>query len=190
MRWLPCLILAYIAIGLQAGLSTELRIYGVPPNLGLLIAVFIALNAPREPALLCCVVVGGMQDLATQQAPGLYALSYGLVGAFVASLQSVVSHEHPVTHAVLSLIGGCITAGVIWVHGLLVPAATSITTPSGVHLPAMRIGLGTLVASALYTALLAPIVIGVLQRFRPLFGFQSLRRNRGGGGRMSRRAPY
>jgi rod shape-determining protein MreD len=190
MRWLPCLILAYIAIGLQVGLSPEIRIDGIPPNLGLLIAVFIALNAPREPALLCCVVIGGMQDLATQQAPGLYALSYGLTGAFVASLQSIVSHEHPVTHIVLSFIGGLFTAGVIWIHGLLVPAGHSVITPSGAHLPAMRIGLGLLVGSALYSALLAPILLGVLQRLSLLFGFQPIRRSRGSAVRMSRRAPF
>ena len=54
-----------------------------PPNLVLLAALFVALNAPRKSALLGCFAMGLMQDLLTQQTLGLYALSYGMVGVMV-----------------------------------------------------------------------------------------------------------
>jgi rod shape-determining protein MreD len=153
MRWFPVLLLAYIAIGIQAGISGEVRVHGFGPNLGLLVVVFVALGAPREPALLACVLIGAMQDLATQQAPGLYALSYGMVGYFVVGLQSVVYRDHPLTHAMLVLIGGIITGLVIWIHGRIV-------TP-------------------LYTAILAAPVLMMLQRSRRVFGMHAMRRGRG-----------
>ncbi len=164
MRWFPVLLLAYITIGIQAGISGEVRIHGFGPNLGLLVIVFVALSAPREPALLACVLIGGMQDLATQQAPGLYALSYGIVGYFVVGLQNVVYREHPLTHATLVLIGGIISGSVIWIHGRVLGPRVSITL---------------LLGTALYTAILAPPVLIMLQRSRRVFGMHAQRRGRG-----------
>jgi rod shape-determining protein MreD len=165
MRWLPVLVLAYILIGIQAGISGEVRIHGFGPNLGLLVVVFVALGAPREPALLACVVIGAMQDLATQQAPGLYALSYGLVGWFIVGLQNVVYREHPLTHATLVLLGGLISGMVIWLHG-------RISGP--------RVSILLLLGSAIYTAILAPPALMMLLRSRRVFGMHAQRRSRGG----------
>ena len=52
MRWLSWFILAYLALGLQSGLGSYIAWEGVPPNLVLIAVIFVALNAPREPALL------------------------------------------------------------------------------------------------------------------------------------------
>ncbi|MBV8782017.1 MAG: rod shape-determining protein MreD, partial [Phycisphaerae bacterium] len=139
MRWAPVLILAYLAVGIQAGLSGEITIYGAGPNIGLLAAVFIAIYAPREPALLACVIIGGMQDLATQQAPGLFALSYGLVGWVVTAVQQVVYRDHPLTHLVLTFFAGVVTAIVVYTHGRIVPP---------------RVSLMLLLTTAIYTAVL------------------------------------
>ena len=164
MLWPPVLILAYIAIGLQAGLSGQISFHGAEPNLGLLAVIFVAINAPREPALLACVVIGGMQDLATQQALGLFALSYGLVGWLITAVQQVVYQDHPLTHAVLTLIGGVIVAIVLYLHGRVVPP---------------RVSLMLLVGMAIYSAAIAPIVLWLLGRLRPLFGFETKRRQKG-----------
>ena len=165
MRWIPVLLLAYIAIGIQLGISPEARIHGFGPNLGLLVIVFVALGAPREPALLACVLIGGMQDLATQQAPGLYALSYGIVGYLVVGMQNVVYREHPLTHATLVLIGGIISGGVIWIHGRFPPGP--------------RVSMTLLLGTAVYTAILAPPALWAMQRGRRMFGMTALRRRSG-----------
>jgi rod shape-determining protein MreD len=162
MRWFPVLVLAYIAIGIQAGISGQVRVHGFGPNLGLLVIVFVTLGAPREPALLACVLIGAMQDLATQQAPGLYAISYGLIGWLIVGMQSVVYREHPLTHATLVLLGGLISAMVIWIHG---------------RFDGPRVSIVLLLGTAIYTAILAAPVLVMLQRSRRLFGMHGQRRH-------------
>src|SRR5437899_56237 len=110
MRWLTYFILAYIALGLQVGLAPSMAFQGAAPNLVLICAIFIAINARREPALLGCFGLGAMQDLLTQQPLGLFALGYGLVGMFVVSTQELVYREHPLTHFSMTFSGGLITA--------------------------------------------------------------------------------
>src|ERR671913_1284868 len=117
MRWFAYFILAYFAIALQIGLAPYVRYNNAAPNLVLLAAVFIALNAPRDAALLGCFCLGVLQDLVTQQPPGLFALSYGVVAMFVVSTHHDVYREHPLTHFSMALIGGLVTAGVLLLHG-------------------------------------------------------------------------
>src|ERR1041384_2202503 len=113
MRWLPYFILAYVALGLQAGISAEVAVWSARPNLVLIAAIFIALHAPRETALLGCFVMGLLQDLLSIQPLGLFALSYGLVGMFVISTQEIVYREHPLTHVSLALMSSLMTGAVL-----------------------------------------------------------------------------
>ena len=48
MRWFVYFIVAYVMLGLQAGVAPFVRLGGAPVNLVLLTALFIALNAPRS----------------------------------------------------------------------------------------------------------------------------------------------
>jgi rod shape-determining protein MreD len=161
MAWVPYFILSYITLGLQIGLRGYFEIGQAWPNLVLLVVVFIAVNAPREAALLGCFMLGVMQDLATQQTLGLFSLSYGLVAMFTVSTQQVVYREHPLTHFTLALVGSIMTSVVLFIHGWIHPPRPS---PMAMFY------------SALYTAVLAPIVLGVLQRLRRAFSFQPPRR--------------
>ena len=63
MFWPAYYILAYLAVGLQIGVGPFVRVGGAVPNFVLMCVVFIAINAPREPALLGCFALGVMQDL-------------------------------------------------------------------------------------------------------------------------------
>jgi rod shape-determining protein MreD len=154
MRLLSYFILAYVSMGLQVGLAGVLRYQGAGINFVLLAVIFISLNAPREPALLGSFVLGALQDLATQQPLGLHALAYGLIAMFLVAIQNSVKHEHPATHFSLALVTGLMSAGII----LLADASAAPF------------------ASAFYTALLAPFVLGGLTRLRRLFAFQPPRR--------------
>jgi rod shape-determining protein MreD len=157
------LILAYVTLGMQIGLGSYVKIEGAAPNLVLLAVAFIALNAPKEPALLGCFLLGLMQDLLTQQTLGIYALSYGLVAMFVISTQQLVYREHPLTHISITLSASIITAVVIVLHGLFRLE------------PEERVALTKLTYSTLYTTALSPIILGVLQKLRKAFGFQTKR---------------
>lgn len=161
MRWITYFILAYVALALQVGAGPYLRWQGAAPNFVLLAVIFITVNAPREAALLGAVCLGLMQDLLTQSPLGLYAFSYGLVGMFVVSTQQIVYREHPMTHFTLALVGGLLVGAVLFVQGLI-------------HRPGVE-ALG-LLTSTIYTAVLAPFLLGVLQRVKRAFAFQPPRR--------------
>src|SRR3954471_14398783 len=136
MRWPVYFILAYVAIGLQIGLGEYLRVGGAMPNLVLLAVIFIAVNAPRDAALLGCFGIGAIQDLVGLHPLGLYALAYALVGMFVVRTQEIVYRGHPPTHFTLAFVGGILVASVVCIHGWL----------QGPREP-----IGALLATALYT---------------------------------------
>jgi len=161
MRWLPYFILAYLVLGLQIGLRGHVTIGGAWPNLVMLAAIFIGINAPRDAALLGCLGLGLLHDLVTQQPLGLFAVTYGLLAMFTVSTQQVVYRAHPLTHVSLALVGGLLYGGIVLLHGWI----------RGPWLSPMM-----LFYSALYTALLAPLVLGVLGRMRRAFWFQPGRR--------------
>lgn len=163
MRSITYLILAYFALGAQVGLSPFIRLGGTPPNLVLLAVLFIALNAPREPALLGCFGLGLMQDLLTQQTLGIYALSYGIVAMFVIGTQQLLYRDHPLTHISIALAAAIICAVVILLHGVF-------RLP-----PERRIEPIKLFYSTLYTTALSPFLLGVLQKMKRPFGFQTRR---------------
>ena len=108
-----------------------------------------------------------MQDLFTQQPPGTWAIAYSLVGASVWSTQEIVYPKHPLTHFSLTLLGGILAGVVLTIHGWLYPL---------IHGHASGVGaaggeLTVYLASALYSALLAPLFLGVLHRMRKAFAF-------------------
>lgn len=162
MRWAVYFILAYVALGIQSGLASPYMGYhGARPNFVLLAAIFVAVNAPREAALLGCFGLGIMQDLLTTQALGLHAFSYGLVAMFIISTQEFVYRDHPLTHFSLALTGGLMTGAVLCLHGWLRGPSVSPVTE---------------LTAAFYTAALGVVVLGLLQSVRKAFAFQSSRR--------------
>jgi rod shape-determining protein MreD len=176
MRWPIYFILAYLAIALQIGLAPFLRYRGASPNLVLIAAVFVALHAPRDAALLGCFCLGVLQDLVTQQQPGLYALSYGLTAILVFGGNQVVYRDHPLTHFTMVLVGGLITAAVLLLHGWIHPPSPKVAAAGGPALPAVRLSAGTEMVRAAYTAALAVALLWVLQRAKKAFAFQPQRR--------------
>jgi rod shape-determining protein MreD len=129
----------------------------------LLYALFIALCAPRDAALLGSFGLGLMQDLLTQQPMGVYAFSYGLIAMLIVPTQSMVFRENPITHVSVALVGSVICSTMIVIHGW-------------VRRDVIRISPTTLLYQTLYTALLAPMFIGSLMRVRKAFAFQAPRR--------------
>ena len=166
MRWISYFILAYLIIAIQMALAGYLRWGQASPNLVLPAAVFIAINARREHALLGAFGLGLLQDLFTQHPLGLYAFAYGLVGLFVVGTQPAVYRDHPLTHFFVTLLASFLVALVVLFNNWAYPILHSPRPP--VRQPVLAI-----FASALYTAAVAPILMGVLGRTKPLFGFRS-----------------
>lgn len=176
MRWASYFIFAYLVLGLQVGLAPYVAYHGAAPNLVLIAVVFVALNAPKDTALLGCFGLGILQDLLTEQSPGLYAFSYGLLAAFIVTAQSAVQRDHLLTHLSMALIGGLLTTIVLAIHSLIHPAVPARVIDAKTTLPAVRIPLGVEFTRMLYTAVLAPFVIRLLQRARTVFAFTPTRK--------------
>jgi rod shape-determining protein MreD len=162
--WPAYFILAYFAVGIQLGVGPFVRVGGAQPNFILMCVVFIAVNAPREPALLGCFALGAMQDLVTQDTLGLYALSYGLFALMAGGSGQAVYRGHPLTHFALTLGGGLLLAIVLLVHSWL-------PYKDAVHLP-----VGGMLWSAVYSAIWAPFIVWPLHRMNRSFGFHPARR--------------
>ena len=175
MRWFPYILLGYVALGLQIGLKDALSFHDGPPNFVLLAVVFMCLSIPRKPALIGSFFLGLAQDCLSQHPAGLYALSYGLTALVIRGSHQLIYGHHPVAHAALTLLGGVITAVVLSVHSLIHPAVAR-SVENNVVLPALRDSPWPLLISAVYTSLLAPGVLWLLNRARPRTGRGSGRR--------------
>ena len=162
MRWAAFFILAYVAIGLQVGMGDYATVggSGARPDLILLAVIFIAIHAPRDAALLGAFAIGLVKDMTTLTPLGLYAIAYSLVGMFTVSTQELVYRAHPVTHASLGFFGGLLAGGVVLIHGWIKGPPAS---------------LGEIFASAVYTAVVAPVVLGLLNLAKGAFSFRRRR---------------
>jgi rod shape-determining protein MreD len=162
-------------MGLQLGLGPFIAYHGASPNLVLLAAVFVAVNAPRGQGLMACFFLGFIQDLGTLQTFGLFALCYGLVALIIANTQQVVYKDHPLTHFSLTLGAGLLTAAVIIAQGWLHPPLPQALDMKAVDKP-YHISATIELTRVIYTAILAPFVLGLMKRTKPMFGFSSGRR--------------
>jgi rod shape-determining protein MreD len=160
MRMFPFFILAYVAVGIQIGLGRFLNIGEARPDLVLLAVIFICIHAPRDAALLGAFAIGVVQDLVSLNPLGLSALVYSLVGMFTVSTQELVYKAHPLTHFTLGFVGGLISTACFAIHGWIRGPRATMTD---------------LLAAALYTAVLAPFVLSLLNLTTKAFGFSRRR---------------
>jgi rod shape-determining protein MreD len=177
MRWFPYCILAYLMLGVQLGLGSFISYRDVSPNFLLLVVVFISLHARREEAMLGCFLLGAIQDLITLQPVGLFAFSYGIVSMLVCWLAESVRRTHPLTHVSLTFLGALLMGMILIVHDYFRPVGPVISV-GGTVAHAIRIGPRVVMVSVIYTTILAPVVIGILQLFTRLFGFEANHRRR------------
>lgn len=159
------ILIGYIALGLQIGLKDALSFHDGAPNFVLVAVVYLCLSVPRKPALLGSFFLGLTQDCLSQHPAGLYALSYGLTALLIRGVHQVVMGQHPLAHFSLTLLGGLITAVVLSVHSLIHPAVPR-TVDNNIVLPALRDSPLPVLISAVYTALIAPGVLWLLNRAR------------------------
>jgi rod shape-determining protein MreD len=103
MRWLTFVILAIIAVGLQATVAPRLVWYGARPDWVLVLVVFYALHARGDQAMLAGWIAGVLADLMTLERFGLLSLSYGLAAVTVCGVREALFIKHPLTHFSVTL---------------------------------------------------------------------------------------
>jgi rod shape-determining protein MreD len=156
---LPILALGYLFVGLQSGLSAHLRLAGIAPNLVLALAAYVALLYSRQGEILACVGIGMLQDLATAQPFGLFALTYGLLALLVQSIGPIFRQDHPASLSILTILGGLIWLVIVFVHDLRHPPGGPVAFGSPI-----RSHLAAVMLATLWTAILAPLIVMILNR--------------------------
>lgn len=154
-------------LGFQLGLGSFAAYRGVSPDLLLLVVIFISLNAPQQEAMLGSFLLGAMQDLITLQPMGLFAFSYGIISMLVSAAGESVRRTHPLTQIAMTFLGSSLMGMLLIVHDYFRPIDGTV-----------RIGPRVATVMVIYTTMLSPLVIGLLQLFHGLFAFDSDSRRR------------
>ena len=168
IRWLWFLILAWVAILIQTTvgriITFETAAVGtVGPDLLAPLAILVALYArrPGEVMLAACLL-GLALDLASAGGPGAgavvgpMAIAYTLAARATLAVREALFREHALVRAVLTL-GFCLIAHLGWV------TLQSLVAWNWQEYWRM---LAQAVALAAYTALLAPLILLMLDRIR------------------------
>ncbi len=185
MRWGVFLIFALIGIAIDGGLLDVLRIeslWDIRPSFCAVLAVFMALSAPRITALWGCFALGLLLDLSTPYTAdgnrivwlvGPYALGMLAGGWLVVRGRTMVFRRRALTIGVLTL-GFLLVAQAIIVV-LLVLRSRGWYPGGPVHWTDVSLGIEVLrrILIAMYSGLFGVPAGWLLVRTLPLWGFQT-----------------
>jgi rod shape-determining protein MreD len=139
---------------LQVAVFPHLQIYGVVPDLGLLVAIAVGYEYGAEAGAVTGFVAGLGYDLFLETPLGLCALSYAIVGYFMGVIESGLFRSPRWLPSLLGAIGG-LAGGLLFI-GIGVLAGEEIV--KGQH------AIVVISIAALYDALLAPFVFLLVRR--------------------------
>lgn len=162
MRLLPFVLLAAVTLVLQVTLAPAIALTSAQfaPQLLLISAMFIALWARAESAMIGCWTLGLLLDLASGGPMGAFAFSFGLVGLGIVAVRASLFRDHLFSHILLALV-----------FGLLSNTVASLV--DAVHSGNWSLNLLLIqpLAVAFYTAMAAPYMMLLLNRFRRFMHF-------------------
>jgi rod shape-determining protein MreD len=141
-------------IVLQAGVFPELRLLGVVPDLGALLAVSVAFHEGSDTAALVGFFTGLGLDLFVDSPLGLWGLSYALTAWTVGILQGGFIRTPKLMPLLLGAFAGLMVGLVFLGLGIITGVDGLVEWRS----------LGIVARSTLYDTLLAPIVFAIVTR--------------------------
>jgi rod shape-determining protein MreD len=141
-------------IVLQTTLFTHLRIDGIAPDIGLVAVLAVAYEDGAETGAIFGFVMGLSIDLFLTTPLGLSALSFAITGYAVGVFQAGVVRTTPWLAPILGGVGG-LFGGLVFLT-----AGAIVGQPGFLSFASLRI----VVISALYDALIAPLVFPVVRR--------------------------
>ena len=154
MRTVRVLLLVVVIVIVQVTVFPHLRLFGVVPDLGLLVAIAVGYQEGPEAGALVGFVAGLGYDLFLETPLGLSALAYALVGYGVGIIESSLLRAPRWLPSLLGFVGGLVGGLLIITIGVLV----GLDGVKGAH------GLETVLLAALYDALLAPFVFFLVRK--------------------------
>ena len=181
MRWLTFFALLYIAAALQSAHLLQLNVEGyfhieyIP-----LLAIFYSLYAERESAMLAALLCGLVYDLTSSSLLGLEMVILGLIAIGITKIRAHVFRNNFISQMVIVFLGITLFlfSRMILSNLLLWTADKHSLIPTGVPFGFIAL------SSALYSAVVAPLVFRGLFFLGALLGFES---HSGRSGRLSRR---
>jgi len=185
VRWVVFLIFALIGVAIDGGLLDVLRIeslWDVRPSFCAVLAVFIALSAPRLTALWGCFALGLLLDLSTPYTAdgnrmvwlvGPYALGLLAGGWLVVRGRTIVFRRRALTIGVMTL--GCLLVAQVIIVVLLMLRSRGWYPGGPVHWTDLSLGIEVLrrILIALYSGLFGVPAGWLLVRTLPLWGMQT-----------------
>jgi rod shape-determining protein MreD len=154
MRSLRMFVLIVLVVLVQVTLFPHLRIAGVAPDLGLVVALAVGYRDGPEAGAVAGFVAGFGFDLFLETPLGLNALAYALVGYGVGIIEGGLLRSPRWLPSVLGVAGGLAGGLILIAIGVL----AGVENVKGTH------GVQTIAIAALYDAVLAPLVFFVLTR--------------------------
>lgn len=177
MRFLPLLLLAWLALSFEIGLKDSIALGpGLAPSFVLILSTWVALGATPSFARWTAIGLGAAMDLAaarpladgaTVVILGPYALGFLLAAQFTLTLRGVMFRKSPYSLALLAALSG-IVSGAIVVALLFV---RSWYEPLDFHATADLFARG---GAALYTGGAALILAPILLALNSTMGFHQV----------------
>ena len=154
-RALPLGLLALTTVVLQVSFMPHLRLFGVVPDLGLVLAIAVAYHDDAETAAIVGFITGFGFDLFLRTPVGASALAYSVTGYLTGVIQAGLIRSSRWLPLALGGIGGLV--GGLMFSGIAILAGTDSM---------MRFGtVGIVARSTLYDALVAMVVFPLVERF-------------------------
>lgn len=150
MRWPIFAVMVFVAAVLQITASHYLPLADglTRPDFLSLLALFIALYAPRHHAPLAALIIGLVADLLSIAPFGTFAFSFGLLALLTLSARRMVYPDHPVSRIILAfcwtLLAQLFAFALPWILG---PHSFADFTSY----------IGLIVRIALYTSVFTPL---------------------------------
>jgi rod shape-determining protein MreD len=148
MRYVRLLLLIVVLVIAQVTVFPHLQLFGVVPDLGLLVAIAVGYQEGPELGAITGFVAGFGYDLFLETPIGLNALAYALVGYYVGVLEGGLFRSPRWLPSFLGALGG-VAGGLLFVA---VGVLAGVEAVKGAH------AIIDVLLSALYDALLAPAV--------------------------------
>jgi len=181
MNWFVFVIFAWLSVGLDTGLSEVFRPFSlsIAPSFAHVLLVYVCVWAPHRTAFAAALIIGLAQDMisavpmsaeATQDVVvlGPHALGAVLGAALIVNLRSVMIKKSAISMFVLTFFSVALLE-------IVVTASLSIRSiyPNGIYAPSPSRTLMAGLGSALYSSVLAAVLVGPLGVLSGLFHFRS-----------------
>ncbi|HUI48086.1 MAG TPA: rod shape-determining protein MreD [Acidimicrobiia bacterium] len=146
--------LVVIVVIVQVAVFPHLRLFGVVPDLGLLVALAVGYYDGPEAGAITGFLAGFGFDLFLETPLGLSALTYAIVGYAIGVVESGLFRTPRWLPSFLGLLGG-LAGGLLFIG---IGVLAGVDAVKGLH------GIETISYAALYDALLAPFVFFLVKR--------------------------